>query len=151
MSLTKKIKTFLSGDFDDEETYDDYEEETHAMSRTGRHEHSERTSTSTPKLTTIQGNGERASRASAVLIFEPRSISEAKDVTDSLKQRSGVIVNLQRMPQDQARSMIDFLSGAVYALDGQIEKIGPETFICAPTNIDLSGNITDYLGEKEWS
>lgn len=85
-----------------------------------------------------------------VILLEPRSYQEVQDIADHLKSRRAVVINLQRMPKDQAKRVVDFLSGTVYAIGGDIQKLGVQTFICTPDNIDVSGTITDYIQEHEY-
>ncbi|MCA0174387.1 MULTISPECIES: cell division protein SepF [Bacillaceae] len=86
---------------------------------------------------------------SRVVLVEPRVYAEAQDIADHVKNRKSVVMNLQRIPQDQARRIVDFLSGTVYAVGGDIQKLGPETFLCTPDNVEISGNITDEIYEDE--
>ncbi|MDY0408112.1 cell division protein SepF [Virgibacillus soli] len=46
--------------------------------------------------------------------------------------RKSVVVNLQRVEHAEAKRMIDFLSGTIYALNGNMQKLGTQTFLCAP-------------------
>ena len=48
-------------------------------------------------------------------------------------------MNLQRIERDQARRIVDFLSGTVYAIGGDIQKIGTDIFLCTPDNVEVSG------------
>ena len=85
---------------------------------------------------------------SRVVLVEPRVYAEAQDIADHVKNRKSVVMNLQRIPNDQARRIVDFLSGTVYAVGGDIQKLGPDTFICTPDNVEVSGNITDEIYEE---
>ncbi|MGE7601881.1 cell division protein SepF [Peribacillus sp. NPDC097675] len=89
-------------------------------------------------------------KSSKVVLLEPRAYAEAQDVADHLKNRRAVVVNLQRIPHDQGKRIIDFLSGTVYAISGDIQKIGTDIFLCTPDNVDVSGNITGLEVDKEY-
>ncbi|WP_339062341.1 cell division protein SepF [Tepidibacillus marianensis] len=82
-----------------------------------------------------------------VVLSEPRSYEEAQQIADYLRSHRSVIVNLQRMSSDQARRVVDFLSGCVYALNGEISKIGASIFVCTPENVDIEGTITEMIQE----
>ncbi|WP_132766821.1 cell division protein SepF [Tepidibacillus fermentans] len=82
-----------------------------------------------------------------VILSEPRSYEEAQQIADYLRSHRPVIVNLQRMNSDQARRVVDFLSGCVYALNGEISKVGASIFVCTPENIDIEGTITEMIQE----
>lgn len=80
---------------------------------------------------------------SKMLLKEPKAYSEAAEIVDQLKKRTTVVVNLKRVTNDQAKRIIDFLYGSIYAIEGKIEKIGGGIFLCTPKNVDVEGNITD--------
>ncbi|MDC2864795.1 cell division protein SepF [Bacillus sp. BP-3] len=92
---------------------------------------------------------ETAKQPSKVVLLEPRTYSEAQGIADHLKGRRAVVINLQRMSTDQALRIVDFLSGTVYAIGGDIQKLGPKTFICTPDNVDIVGAISELFGEEE--
>lgn len=83
-----------------------------------------------------------------VVLSEPRSYDETQDIADHLRSRRPVVVNLQRVRTDLALRIIDFLSGTVYALNGNISKIGPNIFICTPDTVEIHGTITEILDNE---
>ena len=78
-----------------------------------------------------------------MILLEPRAYSEAQQIADHLKKRNTVVVNLKRVTSDQAKRIMDFLSGTIYAIKGNIQKIGNGIFLCTPNNINVQGKITD--------
>lgn len=72
-----------------------------------------------------------------VVVIQPESFEEARDITNHLKSRKPIVVNLESVESGVARRIIDFLSGAVYALDGDIQKVSNRIFIIAPNNVDI--------------
>ncbi|MBA4601147.1 cell division protein SepF [Thermoactinomyces mirandus] len=84
-----------------------------------------------------------------MVLFEPRTYEESPEIADHLKSHRPVVVNLQLVRRDQGLRIIDFLSGTVYALGGNIQKLGNNIFICTPANVDIQGTITDILSEEE--
>ncbi|MFB5660641.1 cell division protein SepF [Alteribacillus sp. HJP-4] len=84
-------------------------------------------------------------QSSKVILLEPRNYEEAQDIADHLKNRKAVIINLQRIQKEQAKRIVDFLSGTVYAIGGDIQKVGVDIFLCTPDNIDVSGTISEIL------
>ena len=83
---------------------------------------------------------------SKMVLLEPRAYSESQQIVDFLKSRNAVVVNLNRVTSDQAKRNVDFVSGTIYAIGGDIQKIGGGIFLCTPNNINIQGKITD---EKE--
>ena len=88
------------------------------------------------------------SNASKMILFEPRAYSESQQIADFLKKRSAVVVNLKRVTPDQAKRIVDFLSGTLYAINGGLQKLGTGIFLCTPNNVDVEGTITDENKEK---
>ncbi|RKD75442.1 MULTISPECIES: cell division protein SepF [Sinobaca] len=86
-------------------------------------------------------------QSAKMILVEPRTYEEAQDIADHLKNRKSVIINLQRLQHDQAKRIVDFLSGTVYAIGGDIQKVGENIFLCTPDNIDVSGAISEALYE----
>ena len=80
---------------------------------------------------------------SKMILLEPRACSEAKQIVDYLKKRNTVVINLKRVTDKQAKRIVDYVSGAICAIDGDIQKISDGTFLCAPKNMRVEGKITD--------
>jgi cell division inhibitor SepF len=146
MGIIKKFKNY----FLDEEEYDDYEEEYF------EEEEEEEVSKSLQK-----GHGKQnvvslqsVQKSSKVVLYEPRTYAEAQEIADHLKSRRAVVVNLQRIPHDQAKRIVDFLSGTVYAIGGDIQQVGTKIFLCTPDNVDVTGSISvvsdDESSIKRW-
>ena len=83
---------------------------------------------------------------SKMILLEPRAYSESQQIADYLKARNTVLVNLKRVTSDGAKRIVDFLSGTIYAIGGDIQKVGGGIFLCTPNNVSIQGKITD---EKE--
>lgn len=84
-----------------------------------------------------------------MILLEPRAYSESQQIADFLKGRNTVVVNLKRVTSDQAKRIVDFLSGTIYAIGGDIQKIGGGIFLCTPNNVNIQGKITDDKEGKD--
>ena len=84
-----------------------------------------------------------------VILLEPRAYSESQQIADYLKKRNSVVVNLKRVTSDQAKRIIDFLSGCIYAIGGSMQKIGVGIYLCAPKNVNVQGKITEEADNKK--
>ncbi|MGM1046511.1 cell division inhibitor SepF [Paenibacillus uliginis N3/975] len=84
-----------------------------------------------------------------VVLLEPRSYDEAQEIADHLRSFRTVVVNLQRVRNDQALRIIDFLSGTVYALGGGISKVGGNIFLCTPDTVEIQGSISEILADDQ--
>ena len=80
---------------------------------------------------------------SKMLLLEPRAYSESQQIADYLKGRNSVVVNLKRVTPDQAKRIVDFLSGTLYAIGGGLQKLGGGVFLCTPNNVNVEGKISD--------
>lgn len=78
-----------------------------------------------------------------MILLEPRAYSESQQIADHLKSRNSVVVNLKRVTSDQAKRIIDFLSGCIYAIGGSMQKIGVGIYLCTPKNVNVQGKITE--------
>ena len=83
------------------------------------------------------------SNLNKVIIREPNEYSDAQDIADCLKENYPVFINLQRLEKSQAKRVVDFLSGTIYAIDGDIKRVGTNLFLCTPKNINVQGKISN--------
>lgn len=97
-----------------------------------------------PEEALTENNGQ-----SKMILLEPRAYSEAQQIADHLKMRNTVVVNLKRVTSDQAKRIIDFLAGTIYAIGGDLQKIGGGIFLCTPNNINIQGKITEDTDGKD--
>lgn len=88
-------------------------------------------------------------RTTKVNLFEPRMYSEAQDIAECIRNKKSAVVNLQRIDKENGKRIIDFLSGTVYALNGEIKKIGIDIFLCTPDNVEIDGAISEYYYEED--
>ena len=82
-----------------------------------------------------------------MIVYHPVSYEDTQNIIDNLKSRKPVIVNMEDLEVDCAQRILDFMSGAVYALSGTIFKISRGIFVVAPVNCDIIGNGDGDLGD----
>ncbi len=134
--ILDKVKFFMGlDDYDEEDIQEELEEEKSTFSS--------HTTNKKHKIVNIHTNTQMK-----VVIYEPVDFEETPVIVDNLKNRKPVIINLENIDQELAKKIFDFLNGAVYALDGQIQKVSKGIFILAPNNIDIAGNIKEELKNK---
>ncbi|SCS97772.1 cell division protein SepF [Staphylococcus caeli] len=97
-----------------------------------------------------QDHFEFTQESSKMCLFEPRVFSDTQDIADELKNRRATLVNLQRIDKVSAKRIIDFLSGTVYAIGGDIQRVGSDIFLCTPDNVEVAGSITDQIENMEY-
>lgn len=130
MGLKDQFKSFMgvSDDLEDEIYEDDLLEEHRSFER----DYSKKSSRRDGIMSMTGGSSMK------LVVIEPKSFEEAPKLVDSLKERKPVIINLESLDQEVARKIFDFLSGATYALNGNIQKIANNIFVFAPDNVDIS-------------
>lgn len=138
MNFKNKIKNYFT--MDDEYEYEYIEEDNLPDKATPKQR-----SQNVVNLQSVQQPAQR------VVLCEPRSYNEAQEIADNIVNKRSVVINLQRVESHQAKRIVDFLSGTVYALNGDIQKLGAETFLCTPESVDVTGSISEsYLYEDEF-
>ena len=80
-----------------------------------------------------------------VCVIKPNSVEDAREITETLLTGRTVILNLEGMDLEVAQRIIDFTSGATFAISGNLQKISNYIFLVTPTNVDISGDLQDLL------
>ena len=83
-----------------------------------------------------------------LVVMQPESFEEARDIAIHLKSKKPVVMNLELVERDIQRRIVDFLSGAVYALDGSMQKVSNGIFLIAPYNVGIMGDFKDEIKNK---
>ena len=83
-----------------------------------------------------------------VCVIKPSAVDEAREITETLLSGRTVILNLEGLDLEVAQRIIDFTSGATFAISGNLQKISNYIFLVTPTNVDISGDLTDLLNSS---
>lgn len=142
----KKFKDWMSieEEYDvEDEGYDAIEEEPNQEEP--KLEASSSQVTRSSKVVNIHTNSQMK-----VVIAEPKKYDDVTVIADHLRQRRAVIVNLESVEEEPElkKSIYYFISGAVYILDGSMQKVSKSIFILAPNNVDIDANIKKELESK---
>ena len=89
--------------------------------------------------------------SSNMVIQQPTEYGNAREIARYLKDRQPVIVNLEKLDKVTAQKVVDFLSGAVYALDGRIQKVSNGIIVAVPSNMGITGYISDEIPSSIFS
>lgn len=89
------------------------------------------------------------SAKSKIVLYEPRVFSDAKEVAQNLLNNKAVIINFSRMEDSSAKRIVDFITGTVYALNGEIQRIGDKIFLATPPKFTTDGKISDLVDKKD--
>ena len=156
-NLLKSMK-YNDEDFDDDEYFDeedDYEEPV-------RQRKSIKTATleddidnkslgrASNKVTSIGGRSSqmrnpRSGGGNEVCVIKPTTDADSREIADTLLSNRTVVLNMEGLDMDVAQRIIDFTSGATYAVGGNLQKISHYIFILTPRSVDISGDFQDIL------
>lgn len=89
-----------------------------------------------------------ASRVLEVSIMKPTRFDDSQDICDMLVDERATVVNLEGIDLALAQRIMDFISGAVYSLNGKIHQISNLIFIVSPENVDISGDYLSYVEQN---
>ena len=172
MSFWDNVKKFTQP-YDDED-YDDYGEElddfeepaAEPAPRTRRPSPFSSTATAAPEAPAAAPAASAAAPASTpsfggtvlnmnsgkqeVVLFHAKTFDDAAKAVDELCKRKAIILNMENVDKALTRRVVDFLSGAVYALNGRVKKVAQSTYLFCPQNMDVSGDLENIKTEDSY-
>lgn len=98
----------------------------------------------------IRMDGGRQAKQQTIQIFLPRIFGEAERIGDLLLEGKGVILNFDRMEEADARRFIDYIAGVVFAIHGDMQRIGQDVFLAVPASIDIQGVYEDQIDPSHY-
>ena len=131
-------------EYEDEEIIDEVEETYERPARTGcfarRDRESDERVSRTAKVLPMTGASPVVT-SSKMVITEPQCFDDVKEISEHLKERRSVIVNLETVNKEDQRRIIDFLSGATFVVDGSIQKISTLIYLITPKSVEIQNDI----------
>lgn len=97
------------------------------------------------KVTPMRQPARRSGGNMEVCVVKPTSVEDSREITETLLDGRTVILNLEGLDLEIAQRIIDFTSGATFAIDGNLQKISNYIFLVTPTNVDITGDLQDLL------
>ena len=85
----------------------------------------------------------------SVVVIDPINFDEVQKMADYLRKNQPVVINFEDTDTDVRKRIVDFMSGTIYAIDGTMKKIGRNIMVCAPQNVDIDVENTNYTKEGE--
>ena len=147
-------------DNDDYEFEDDYEEEEVKEKKPSRKERKEeqqakrsetnfdmsgRRQKNVNKITPITKNKKQGQQGMEVCVIKPNAIEDELEITETLLRNRTVVLNLEGIDLEIGQRIIDFTSGATYAMHGNLQKISNYIFLATPNGVDISGDIQNLM------
>lgn len=146
-----KFKSFVGLGSEDE--YNEYEDEDEGYEEEVGEEDEDETSDLMMTAKNKKSNKIvkiHTSTAVKVTITKPENYEEAQNICEALKDRRIVLVNMSALNREtkEAQRLLDFMSGACYALDGELEKIEKGVYLLAPANVEITNELKKELDNK---
>ena len=99
----------------------------------------------TPKITPISRSKKGTTAGMEVCVFKPTSVEDAREITETLLLNRTVVLNVEGLDIDIAQRIIDFTSGACFAISGNLQKVSNYIFIITPEAVDISGDFQNII------
>lgn len=135
----EKLGRFFGISDDDELVDEGYTEESEENS-------SSNTESNNSKIVSINSG---MTATSKIVLYEPRVYADAKEVAQNLLNNKAIIINFSRMDDESSRRIVDFVTGTVYALNGEIQRVGDKIFLATPPKFETDGKITELVEKKD--
>ncbi|MFC6323438.1 cell division protein SepF [Companilactobacillus baiquanensis] len=95
------------------------------------------------KVVSMNSTTDSRTTSSKIAIYQPRVYADAKVVAKQLLNNKAVIVNFNNINDDSAKRIVDFLTGSIFAINGEIKRVGDKIFLCTPPKFEIDGSIPD--------
>jgi cell division inhibitor SepF len=79
-----------------------------------------------------------------VVVFSPTCYEDAAEAVLAVQHLKTVVLHLEALDPQEAQRIIDFVSGGVYAIDGQSERLGESVFLFAPSIVNIQRDLPDF-------
>ncbi|MDD3839355.1 MAG: cell division protein SepF [Clostridia bacterium] len=84
-----------------------------------------------------------------MIVCRPDCYEDSRQIVDNLKNRKPTIVNLETLDVEVAQRIVDFISGAAYSLEGNVQKVTKDILVISPSNVDVSGDVVYGMGDED--
>lgn len=151
MSVIQGFKNIFTGYEDEEEEEEEYRAVYDDKRKSGAG-----AAPSQPKTETVSSYARpqpTATRSSdfdsplKIVLARPEKFSEVTEIGTDINARKTVLLNLENVKSDDAKRILDFISGVAYANDAKIKMMAQKTFAIIPSNVQFVGD--DLMSELE--
>ena len=157
--IDKFLNVMKLGGDDDYDDYDDYDDDydEKPAKKSFRRKKSEdddlkeedtaskSKSTGTAKVTPFRASKKQGGSSMEVCVIKPTSYNDSREIAETLLSNRTVVLNFEGLDVDVAQKIIDFTSGACYAVGGNLQKVSAFIFLVTPKGVDISGDLQDIL------
>lgn len=149
MSLSEKLSNWFNG-VPKEEYYEEVTDSKQAVStNTDVNRASEPEKDNNRQVMSLmssKNNSTTVQREQKIMVFDPSVFSDVKNIGKMILNGRAVIVNFRKMDENQIHRVIDFLSGLIFAVNGDMQRIGEKIFLCTPKNFKIEGDLSNLTG-----
>ena len=149
MSLSEKLSNWFNG-VPEEEYYEEVTDSKQAVStNTDVNRASEPEKDNNRQVMSLmssKNNSTTVQREQKIMVFDPSVFSDVKNIGKMILNGRAVIVNFRKMDENQIHRVIDFLSGLIFAVNGDMQRIGEKIFLCTPKNFKIEGDLSHLTG-----
>lgn len=149
MSLSEKLSNWFNG-VPEEEYYEKVTDSKQAVSTntdvTRASEPEKDNNRQVMSLMSSKNNSTTVQREQKIMVFDPSVFSDVKNIGKMILNGRAVIVNFRKMDENQIHRVIDFLSGLIFAVNGDMQRIGEKIFLCTPKNFKIEGDLSNLTG-----
>lgn len=157
---SKKVEP--ADDYDDEDDEDSFDSDTSFSSSSSAKTAPKKTVSSSQsrytapaartsasqKITPMRRSHSTGAASMEVCVIKPSKVEDYREIADTLLSGCTVVLNLEGIDVELAQRIIDFSSGSCYAIAGGLQKVSSYIFILTPSNVEISGDIQDLLGDS---
>ena len=149
MSLSEKLSNWFNG-VPEEEYYEEVTDSKQAViTKTDVNRASEPEKDNNRQVMSLmssKNNSTTVQREQKIMVFDPSVFSDVKNIGKMILNGRAVIVNFRKMDENQIHRVIDFLSGLIFAVNGDMQRIGEKIFLCTPKNFKIEGDLSNLTG-----
>ncbi len=149
MSLSEKLSNWFNG-VPEEEYYEEVTDSKQAVSTNTdvnrAFEPEKDNNRQVMSLMSSKNNSTTVQREQKIMVFDPSVFSDVKNIGKMILNGRAVIVNFRKMDENQIHRVIDFLSGLIFAVNGDMQRIGEKIFLCTPKNFKIEGDLSNLTG-----
>lgn len=149
MSLSEKLSNWFNG-VPEEEYYEEVTDSKQVVStNTDVNRASEPEKDNNRQVMSLmssKNNSTTVQREQKIMVFDPSVFSDVKNIGKMILNGRAVIVNFRKMDENQIHRVIDFISGLIFAVNGDMQRIGEKIFLCTPKNFKIEGDLSNLTG-----
>ena len=140
----------MEDEYDGEDYYDDDEpveniKKAPVIHREDTYEDEKPAKKVSQKVTPIRSVKRAPGPGMEVCVIKPNAIEDELEITETLLNGRTVVINMEGLNVEIAQRIIDFTSGATFAMHGNLQKISNYIFLATPNGVDISGDIQNLM------